>query len=254
MSKVVIVSGGSGEIGEEICKTLVENGYTVFFTYYQNIKKAKEIESYLKIYASDSKSQMVDITDSASIKNLVSKIESTNEIYGLINCTGISISADPLLELEEVVWDRIHNVNLKGTYLMCKYILPLILKNGKGRIINISSIHGQNPPALRTAYSSSKAGVIALTKSLAKEVAQYNICVNAICPGPVRTDMLEKIWMISAKKENISFEDYEKSKLNEIPIGKLCEPIDVAESVLFLLSDCSAQITGAVININGGAY
>jgi NAD(P)-dependent dehydrogenase (short-subunit alcohol dehydrogenase family) len=151
------------------------------------------------------------------------------------------------------MWDKILNVNLKGTFLMCKYILPLIIKGGQGRVINISSIHGKNPPSMRTAYSASKFGVIGLSQALSKEVAKHSICVNTICPGPVKSDMLDDIWKETASRSGITYEEFSKIKLREIPLGKLCEPKDISGAVLFLLSESSKHITGSTIDINGGA-
>ena len=254
MSKVIIISGGSGELGQQIAKDLVNDNYVVVFTYHKNQKKAMELENQLKKINPQSAAYQIDVTNSIQISNFSDQIaKKYASVYGLVNCAGISPSSDALVNLEEKIWDEIQSVNLKGTFLMCKYILPLIMKNGEGRIINISSIHGENPPALRTAYGASKAGVIGLSRALSKEVAKNNICVNTICPGPIKTDMLNNIWKKTAVTIGISFEEFINTKLAEIPLGKLCLPADISGSVKFLLSDAANQITGATIDINGGA-
>ena len=254
MKKVVVVSGGSGELGREIAMDLVSNDYVVAFTYYKNKEIAIELEAKLKKINPYSTAYQVDVTNSLQIKRFSEELRKKfKSVYGLINCAGISPSSDSLMDIDESMWDTIQAVNLKGTFLMCKYILPLIINYGEGRIVTISSIHGENPPALRTAYGASKAGVIGLSRSLSKEVAKNSICVNTICPGPIKTDMLTNIWKKTAIKMGLSFEKYVEGKLSEIPLGKMCLPSDVSAGVVFLLSNAAGQITGTTIDINGGA-
>jgi len=113
--------------------------------------------------------------------------------------------------------------------------------------------NGKNPPSMRTAYGASKFGVIGLSQVLSKEVAKHSICVNTICPGPVKSDMLDNIWKETASRSGITYEEFSKIKLREIPLGKLCEPKDISGAVLFLLSESSKHITGSTVDINGGA-
>jgi 3-oxoacyl-[acyl-carrier protein] reductase len=155
--------------------------------------------------------------------------------------------------MPEFVWYNIINTNLTGVFLMCKHLIPLMTDSSGGRIINISSIFANNPPSMRTAYAASKAGVIGLSKSLSKELAPKQICVNVINPGPVETEMLETIWHTTANKMGITFDEYKQNQLNKIPLAKLCKAADISCAVQFLLSDSSSHITGAALDINGGA-
>ena len=167
--KVIVITGGSGEMGCQVSHDLAKNGFIVVFTYNNNKEKANEVETSIKSFCPKSFCYKVDVSNSEDVKTFSSILEKKfNHIYGLVNCAGISPSSDLLVDLTEEMWDKILDVNLKGTFLMCKYILPLIIKGGQGRIINISSIHGKNPPSMRTAYGASKFGVIGLSQALSK--------------------------------------------------------------------------------------
>jgi 3-oxoacyl-[acyl-carrier protein] reductase len=141
-------------------------------------------------------------------------------------------------------WNRTININLTGTFLFTKYAVPMMKKNKFGRIINISSTAGQRGEAFYSHYSASKGGMIAFTKSLAAELGEYNITVNSVAPGWVKTDMTKNVF------EN-EFE--EKKIIKEIPLRKIAVPEDIAGTVIFLASELASHITGCSINVNGGS-
>ncbi len=166
---------------------------------------------------------------------------------------GIAPVVNTIGELDEKVWDQIINVNLKGMFLFCKFVAPVMIKQRNGRIIMISSIFGMRSPAFRGAYGASKHGLTGLMQTLSKELGPHNILVNLICPGPADTSMVRDIWSKDAKKMGITFDEYYKRKTENIPLGRLCYPIEVSDLVVFLSSDMSTYINGTKIEISGGA-
>jgi NAD(P)-dependent dehydrogenase (short-subunit alcohol dehydrogenase family) len=161
----------------------------------------------------------------------------------LVNCAGIWIAGQTLLECNEDDWDKVMNINLKGTYLCCHAVGKIMVKQKRGNIINLSSQVGLNASPGLGSYSISKAGIIMLTKQLALELARYNIRVNALAPGVVKTDFNKDLWKDPKVAKGIA---------DSIPLGRLAKPDEIASSVLFLASEDSSYITGAVIRIDGG--
>jgi len=254
MKKIVVVTGGSGAIGKQVSSDLTNKGYTVVFTYNGNKNKADLLLAELQSINKETFCQKVDVSDIKSVQIFADELKNRfGQIYGLVNCAGVSSSTDLLTDMPESVWYSIINTNLTGVFLMCKYLIPLMTYSNGGRIINISSIFANNPPSMRTAYAASKVGIIGLSKSLSKEVAHKQICVNTISPGPVDTEMLGHIWRTTADKIGVTFDEYKQNQLSKIPLAKLCKPIDVSNAIQFLLSDSSNHITGATLDINGGA-
>jgi NAD(P)-dependent dehydrogenase (short-subunit alcohol dehydrogenase family) len=161
----------------------------------------------------------------------------------LVNCAGNWIAGQTLLDCNEDNWDKVINVNLKGTYLCCHAVGRIMVKQKSGSIINLSSQVGLNASPGLGAYAISKAGIIMLTQQLALELARYNIRVNALAPGVVKTDFNKDLWKEPKAAKQIA---------DSIPLGRLAEPDDIVGSVLFLASEDSSYITGTVIRIDGG--
>ena len=234
-SKTVLITGGSRGIGKAMVYAFAKAGYNVLLNFNKSEGSANEIASEfsnVKIYGADVANQ----------ENVTNMVNYANDHFGgidiLINNAGISCSG-LFQDLQKDEWDRLINVNLTGVYNCTKAVLPSMISKKSGKIINISSIWGMVGAANEVAYSASKAGVIGLTKALAKEVGPSNIQVNCIAPGIVMTDMISEYSM-----EELN------SITNEIPLGRIGSTSDVA--ALFLSSDSANYITGQVFSPNGG--
>jgi 3-oxoacyl-[acyl-carrier protein] reductase len=239
--KVAIITGGATGIGREITKTLASLGAKVIINYNSSATKANELLEALKTLGYEAHALQANISDFNDAQKLIDFAIST---YGtldiLVNNAGIT--ADTLiLRMSEEDFDKVINVNLKGTWNCCKHAAKYMTKQRSGKIVNISSIVGLIGNAGQTNYSASKAGIIGLTKSLARELAKRNVNCNVIAPGFIKTAMTEGL-----------SEDLVAQMLANIPLSRLGEPQDVANVVAFLCSDLANYITGQVINVDGG--
>mgnify|MGYP004457902757 FL=1 len=230
--KKALVTGGSGGIGSAVCRMLSENNYMVYINYYSSEKKAQQLADDIKGIA-----VKFDVSDRNDVNNAVKSI---GHIDLLVNNSGISeINTFDSVSPENA--DRILNINLKGTLNCSRAVLPDMIRNKSGVIINISSMWGECGASCEVDYSASKAGVIGFTKALAKEVAPSGIRVNCISPGFILTDM----------NKNFSDEDLKLIK-EDIPLGIFGIPENVADSVIFLASEKASFITGQILGVNGG--
>jgi 3-oxoacyl-[acyl-carrier protein] reductase len=240
--KVSIVTGGARGIGKEISKNLLEAGLKVCIFDVNEGEAYSTINGFKNIYGEKSVSfYKVDITNEKQVEEAVENIVNENgTIDILVNNAGITRD-NLIMRMSLEDWKRVIEVNLTGAFICSKFVVKHMIKKRSGKIINISSIVGIHGNAGQCNYSASKAGLIGLTKSLAKEVASRNIMVNAIAPGYIETEMTEKL-----------DEKIKEKLINTIPSGKMGSVSDIAKVVLFLASKESDYITGAVINIDGG--
>jgi 3-oxoacyl-[acyl-carrier protein] reductase len=186
----------------------------------------------------------VDVSQRAQVEDMVQQVVAQfGRVDILVNCAGVWIPGQTLVECTEENWDKVIDTNLKGIFLCCRAAGKVMVKQNKGNIINLSSQVGLNPGMVTGAYSISKAGIIALTRQLALELSAYRIRVNALAPGIVKTDFNIDLWKDPQSARRVA---------NGIPLGRLAEPDDIAKTALFLASDDSSYITGAIINIDGG--
>jgi len=240
---VALVTGGSRGIGRAISKRLAKNCQVVMVNYSKNSVLAEELVKEICADGGRAKAVGFDVSDedavNAAVENIVKEF---GKIDILVNNAGV-VSDSLLIRTKREDWDRTISVNLSGCFFCAKAVSRIMIKNRFGRIVNISSVIGQMGNAGQAAYASSKAGVIGLTKSLARELASRNITVNALTPGYIETDMTSNI--NEAQIELI---------LKNVPIGRLGKPEDIAGVVEFLISDGGSYITGQVIGINGGMY
>ena len=241
--KTVLVTGGSGGIGTAICVAFAQAGYNVIIHSHNKIEKAEKLADILKTsYRVNAIAVQADVTDRESVNNMFDEIEkSFDSVDVLINNSGIA-QQKLFTDITQDDWKNMMGVNLDGVFNCSQEALKrYMIKNHSGVILNISSMWGQVGASCEVHYSASKAGVIGLTKALAKEVGLSDIRVNCICPGVIMTDMMKY------------FDEQTISDLKEeTPLNILGTPKDIADSALFLCSDRAKFITGQVLGINGG--
>ena len=237
--KVALVTGGSRGIGACITKKLASLGADVAVIYAGNEEMANEVCAYCTdIYGVKAKAYRCNVADFNEAKDTVGKVkEEMGTIDFLVNNAGIT--KDKLIAMmREGDFDDVVDVNLKGTFNMIKHCSSVMIRNKGGKIVNISSVSGLMGNAGQANYSATKAAIVGLTKSVAKELAGRNITCNAVAPGFIATDMTKDL--IEAQNELIS----------QIPLGRVGQPEDVADAIAFLLG--SDYITGEVIRVDGG--
>ena len=237
--KKIIVTGASGGIGNAIIKKLSEVGANILASG-TRIEKLEELKKNFK----NIKILRCDMSESSKIEEFIEN--ATNELGGNLDCiiNNAGIAQDNLairMSLEE--WQKVINVNLTSTFLMSKFAIKKMLKNKAGKIVNITSVVGHTGNLGQVNYTASKAGIIAMSKSLAIEYAKKNININCISPGFIKTAMTDKI------------EDkFKEAIISKIPSSRLGEPDDIANAVLFLSSNQSNYINGETLHVNGGMY
>ena len=238
-NKNIIVTGASGGIGNSIIKRLSNCGANILAT-------GTKIEKLEKLKTEFNKIKILqfDISKSDKIEEFIDK--ATSELGGNLNCivNNAGITIDNLairMSLDE--WRKVIDINLTSTFLLSKFSIKKMLKNKSGKIINITSVVGHTGNLGQTNYTASKAGIIAMSKSLALEYAKKNININCISPGFIKTAMTDKI-----------DEKFKEAIISKIPSGRLGEPDDIANAVIFLASDHSNYINGETLHVNGGMY
>jgi len=237
--KNIIVTGASGGIGNSIVEKLNQNGANILATG-TRIEKLEE----LKKKFNNIKIIKFDISQHEKIEEFIEN--ATKELGGSLDCivNNAGITKDNLtirMSLEE--WSKVININLTATFLMCKYSIKKMLKNKSGKIINITSVVGHTGNVGQANYTASKAGIVAMSKSLAIEYAKKNINVNCISPGFISTAMTDQI-----------DEKFKEAIIAKIPSNRLGKPEDIANAVNFLSSDQSDYINGETLHVNGGMY
>jgi 3-oxoacyl-[acyl-carrier protein] reductase len=238
--KVALITGGARGIGKEIAILFARNGSNIAICDV-NLEEAEKTIKEIEGLGREGIAFKVDVTNSSQVQDMVDKIlDKFNKVDILINNAGIT-KDNLLLRMSEEEWDKVIAVNLKGTFVCTKFISKVMLKQRFGKIVNLASIIGIMGNAGQANYAASKAGIIGLTKSVAKELSSRNICVNAIAPGFIMTDMTAKLP-----------EEVQKKMLSVIPLGRFGEAKDVADLALFLSSESSSYITGQVIQVDGG--
>jgi 3-oxoacyl-[acyl-carrier protein] reductase len=238
-NKNTIVTGASGGIGNSIVQKLYESGANVLATG-TKVEKLEELKSKFN----NIKILKFDISQHDKIEEFIEN--STNELGGKLDCivNNAGITKDNLtirMSLDE--WSKVIDINLTSTFLMSKYSIKKMLKNKSGKIVNITSVVGHTGNVGQANYTASKAGIVAMSKSLAIEYAKKNINVNCISPGFISTAMTDKI-----------DEKFKESIIAKIPSNRLGKPEDIANAVIFLCSNHSDYINGETIHVNGGMY
>jgi 3-oxoacyl-[acyl-carrier protein] reductase len=238
--KVALITGGAQGIGEAIARKLASEGASIAIIDV-NLEKAKATADDIKKIGVETEAYKADVSNTSEVQKVVDEIfEKFKRIDILVNNAGITRDT-LMMRMTEQDWDLVININLKGAFNFTKAVTKIMAKQRSGSIINISSVVGLFGNAGQANYSASKAGLIGLTKSTAKEFAIRNVRANAIAPGFIKTAMTDKL-----SKEVID------KYLENIPLKTLGTPEDVANAVLFLASDLSSYITGEVIRVDGG--
>lgn len=241
--RLAVVTGAGSGIGRAVCRVFASEGATVIGAD-MNEKGMEETLAMIKD-TGDHQSFQCDVSSSASVNNLLDKIKEKYSSAPQVAVNSAGITRDrTMMKLTEEDFDKVVNVNLKGTWLLNKAVGKAMLTNKvQGSIVNISSLVGKTGNIGQTNYAASKAGVIGLTKSMAKEMGKFNIRVNAVLPGFIETPMTETV------PENLM----QMTKLL-IPLGRLGNPEEIANTCAFLASDKSSYITGATIEVTGGLF
>ena len=237
-NKTAVITGGAQGFGLEIAKNFLSSGAKV---YIWDIDKL-ELEKASKFLNNENlKYNIVDVTKFDEIKKTVDEIIKSNKIDILINNAGITGSTATLWDYNIEEWHKVIDINLHGTFNCCKIIVPTMIKNNYGRIVNIASVSGKDGNANASAYSTAKAGVIGLTKSLGKELADKNIAVNAVTPAGARTRILDQM-----SKEHV------QRMLSKVPRGRFLEVEEFTSLICWLSSEENTFSTAAVFDISGG--
>ena len=237
MTKTAFITGGTQGIGKAIVEKLISEDYKVFIGFMTQKAKANAIAKNINSMNGDAIAVHCDISSRSSIQGVLAKIK---HIDILINNAGISQSKD-FLDITDEDWDQMININLRGAFIFSQEVIPSMLECNWGRIINITSIGGQWGGINQVHYASSKAGLTALTMSLARLYSGKGITSNSVSPGIIETDMTA--WIKDKDKQILT---------QDIPVGRFGLVEEVAEVVSFLASESSGYITGQTINVNGG--
>ncbi len=238
-NKNIIVTGASGGIGNSIVEKLNEKGANILASG-TKLEKLEELKSKLN----NIKILKFDISQSTKIEEFVEK--ATDQLGGTLDCivNNAGVTQDNLaIRMSMDEWKKVIDINLTSTFLLSKFSIKKMLKNKSGKIINITSVVGHTGNLGQANYTASKAGIIAMSKSLALEYSKKNININCISPGFIKTAMTDKI-----------DDKFKETIISKIPSGRLGEPKDIANAVLFLASDQSDYINGETLHVNGGMY
>jgi 3-oxoacyl-[acyl-carrier protein] reductase len=239
--KIALVTGGARGIGGEIAIAFARAGADVVVADLLDESAAAPVLSAIEQAGRRSLLVRTDVSDAQQVQDLVAAAHAKfGRVDILVNNAGV-VSQVKFDELEVAEWDRVLSINLRGVFLGCRYVLPEMLERGKGKIINVASQLGQIGGLEMVHYSASKAGVIGLTKALAREVSARGVHVNAIAPGPILTDMMAE-----------ETDEWAAKKLAELPMERFGQPQEVAPTAVFLASDDSSYFVGQTLCPNGG--
>lgn len=242
--KVALITGASRGIGAATAIYMAKAGTIVVINYREREREARKVGEEVEREGAKFLLVKADVSSKADVEIMVEKVlENFGRIDILVNNAGIWTYGE-IGNMPEEVWDETMNVNLKGVYYVTNSVVPIMKEKKYGRIINVSSTAGVRGEAFHSHYAATKGALISFTKSLAVELAPFNILVNAVAPGWVDTDM---------SAEPLSYEEQKKEIISKIPLGRVATAEDIAGPILFLASDLARHITGEVLNVNGGS-
>jgi 3-oxoacyl-[acyl-carrier protein] reductase len=239
---VALVTGASRGIGRAIAVALARDGLHVVVNYTANEAAAAETLAQIQAAGGAGTLSRFDVADQAAVEAAIKQIASERgRLDVLVNNAGIAVDG-LLLRTKKDDWHKVLEVNLSGAFHCCKAAARYLLKSESGRIVNLSSVVGEQGNAGQVSYAASKAGLIGMTKTLARELASRGITVNCVAPGFIETEMT------AAHVQG----EYREALLKQIPLGRIGAPEDVAEAVRFLVSEQASYVTGQVVRVNGG--
>lgn len=249
--RTMVVTGASGGIGREIALRLLEEGANVVLAArsggtHETAKEADAGERALPVET--------DVTDEASVEGTVDEaVEAFGGLDALVNNAGIAGPTAPIEEVDREEWDRTMAVNATGQFLMAKHAAPHLRESDRASVVNISSISGKRPLEGRTPYTASKTAVIGLTRTLAFELGDDDVTVNAVCPGATKGPRIERVIERQAEERGVDYEAAKRAVFtDDAALGELVEPEDVAGLVSFLLGPNARHITAQDLNVDGG--
>jgi 3-oxoacyl-[acyl-carrier protein] reductase len=241
--RTILVTGGSRGIGRGICLAFARPENHIFFNYSSAGEAAAQTEKLVADAGGTATGVQVNVASEKEVAEFVARaLDATGRIDVLVNNAGITRDG-LLVRMKESDWDDVLNINLKGTFLCIKAVTKPMMKQRYGRIINVSSVVGVSGNPGQANYVAAKAGIIGLTKGVAKELASRNITANVVAPGYIETDMTAGLP-----------DKAKEAMVGQIPLGRPGTPEDIAKAVVFLASDDAAYITGQVLHVSGGMY
>ncbi|HYJ88223.1 MAG TPA: SDR family NAD(P)-dependent oxidoreductase [Pyrinomonadaceae bacterium] len=242
--QVAVVTGGSRGIGRATAHLLGELGAHVVVNYVNNVKAADEVVNAVRSKGVESFAFKADVANLAESRQLIRATTERFQRIDILVCAAGIWEGAPVDEVTEELWDRTLNINLKGTWAVCSAAAAMMKEQRAGKIVIVSSTAGQRGEAGYSNYAASKGGQISFVKSLAAELAEWNIRVNAVAPGWVDTEMTEEALGDRQQRQEIA---------RAIPTGSIASAEEVAGPIVFLCTDWARQITGEVLNVNGGS-
>jgi NAD(P)-dependent dehydrogenase (short-subunit alcohol dehydrogenase family) len=249
--KVIVITGAAKGIGAGIAlRAAQENMQLVLIDYDQ--QQLNGFVEEMKQISKNVTGVCLDISDIPKVRESIDRIIGDfSKIDVLVNNAGI-MQTKSIFEIEEEDWDRVLNVNLKAMFFLSQAVGQHMVSQGSGSIVNIASVAARAPRPLAIHYGASKSGVLSLTRSMAEFFGSYGIRVNAVCPGAMDTEMIQRIGKERADRFNITPEEAIRDYVGNIPINRLGQPEDIAEMVLFLASDKAGYVSGQALNVCGG--